>query len=119
MATILLAEDDEAVRDMLDRALSGDGHTVIAVGDGQAALDATTEHQFDVLVSDISMPEPDGITLAEALIAQKPGLAVVLMSAIADELKRAQMLTGGKVRILSKPASLERVRSEVAGLLGT
>ncbi len=116
MAKILLAEDDTAIREMVQRALVGDGHTVVAASDGAAALEAAGEGPYDVLVSDISMPEPDGVALAEQMLASQPGLRVILMSAIADELQRAQSLGGG-VRVLSKPVSLEQIRKDVAALL--
>ena len=64
MATILIAEDDRAVREFVSRALQRDGHDVTAVGDGVEALEALAENNFDMLLSDIVMPPLDGIALA-------------------------------------------------------
>ena len=61
MAAILLAEDDHAVREFVTRALERDGHEVTAVEDGSLALEALAERGFDMLLSDIVMPELDGI----------------------------------------------------------
>lgn len=117
MANILLVEDDVAARDMLQHALTNDGHTVTTAGDGQDVLDGRLAAGVDIVVSDISMPSVDGITLAETLIALDPNLPIVLMSAIADELKRAQNIGGGKVRVIGKPVTLEQLKSEIGGLL--
>ena len=64
MATILIAEEDRAVRKFVSRALQRDGHYATAVGDGVEALEALAENNFDMLLSDIVMPPLDGIALA-------------------------------------------------------
>ena len=64
MARILIAEDDPAVREFVERALGGRGHEVTAVEDGLAALEALAVDAFDLLLTDIRMPGLDGVTLA-------------------------------------------------------
>ncbi len=118
MAKILLVDDDAAARDMLQHALSSDGHDIIAAGDGQEVLDGGLDAGVDIVVSDISMPAVDGITLAETLLAKRSDLPLVLMSAIADELQRAQSIGGSKVRVIGKPVTLDQLKSEISGLLG-
>ena len=119
MARILLVDDDEAGRDVLQHALLGDGHDVIVAGDGREALElAAKTGDLDLLISDVSMPELDGVSLTEQLLASRPGLPVVLMSAVADELARAQALAKQTVRVLSKPLTLDQLRSEVDRALG-
>ena len=119
MARILLVDDDEAARDVLQHALEHEGHEVVVAGDGREAMDlAASSGTIDLLVSDISMPEVDGVSLAENLLAKTPGLPVVLMSAISDELARAQALSEKTVRVLSKPVTLEQLRTEVNQALG-
>lgn len=117
MAKILLGEDDAAARDMVQHALSNDGHNVTVAGDGQEVLDGRLAADVDIVVSDISMPSVDGITLAETLIALNPNVPIVLMSAIADELNRAQNIGSGKVRVIGKPVTLDKLKSEISGLL--
>jgi CheY-like chemotaxis protein len=63
-AHILVAEDNPAVREFIVRSLNSAGYTVTAAIDGQAALDALTREKFHVLVTDIVMPNVDGIALA-------------------------------------------------------
>ena len=64
MASILIAEDDKAVREFVSRALRQDGHEITAVSDGRQALTALESSTFDILLADIVMPQLDGIALA-------------------------------------------------------
>ena len=94
MATILLADDDAAVRDLVRRALSSDGHNVHVTQDGVEALESlgTNGGSYDILITDVDMPQLDGISLAEKALVLKPGLAVILMSGFSDQLERAARL---------------------------
>lgn len=118
MAHILLADDDQATRDLVKRALVSDGHTVDLTQDGAEAL-ATLAAQdgFDVLVSDVHMPGLDGIALARRAIESRPGLKLLLMSGFAEELERAQALASPNLGVIMKPFTLEQVRAAVRALL--
>jgi two-component system cell cycle response regulator CpdR len=74
MAKILIAEDDDDVRELIVRALKEDGHELVAVADGKLALDALNRRDgdFDLLLSDVKMPSMDGIALALAPAAAIP-----------------------------------------------
>lgn len=119
MATILLADDDAAVRDLVRRALSSDGHAVRVTQDGQEALDELTGGggDIDILITDVDMPQLDGITLAERALALKPGLAVVLMSGFSDQLDRAARLRARQLFSISKPFTLDQIRQLVRSAL--
>lgn len=121
MARILLADDDAATRDLVKRALEGDGHTVEVTQDGGEALECvkrTGSQRFELLVSDVEMPLLDGIKLAERAFALQPGLRVLLMSGFAEQLERAKALKGPNVAVISKPFTLDQVRATVRKLLG-
>ncbi|MGZ5914238.1 MAG: response regulator [Hyphomicrobium sp.] len=119
MARILLADDDAATRDLVKRALEGDGHTVQVTQDGSEALDRVKAAQpFDLLVSDVEMPLLDGVKLAERASALQPGLRILLMSGFAEQLERAKTLKGPHVAVISKPFTLDQVRATVRKLLG-
>ena len=119
MARILLADDDAATRDLVKRALEGDGHTVQVTQDGSEALDRVKAAQpFDLLVSDVEMPLLDGVKLAERASALQPGLRIRLMSGFAEQLVRAKTLKGPHVAVISKPFTLDQVRATVRKLLG-
>jgi DNA-binding NtrC family response regulator len=119
MATILLADDDAAVRDLVKRALTVDGHTVHVTQDGMEALDCLNANgsTIDVLVTDVDMPQLDGITLAEKALAIKPGLAIVLMSGFSDQLDRAARLRVRRLLSIEKPFTLEQIKQVVRTVL--
>lgn len=119
MATILLADDDAAVRDMVRRALSADGHVVHVTQDGLEALERLEAEgsSIDVLVTDVDMPQLDGITLAEKALVGNPKLAIVLMSGFTDQLERAARLRVRHLLSISKPFTLEQIKQIVRTVL--
>ncbi len=120
MARILLADDDASTRDLVRRALEADGHTVHVTQDGSEALDCVegaSAQKFDVLVTDVEMPLMDGVALAQRALKQ-PNLRVLLMSGFAEQLDRAKGLKSAQVAVLSKPFTLEDMRSSVRKLIG-
>ena len=119
MATILLADDDAAVRDLVRRALSADGHTVHVTQDGTEALECLGADPtvIDVLVTDVDMPQLDGISLVEKAVALKPAIAVVLMSGFSDQLDRAARLRVRKLLSVSKPFTLDQIKQVVRSAL--
>src|SRR5215467_12774451 len=80
MASILVAEDDQAVRDFVSRALAYYGHSVTTVADGSAALAALSERRFDLMLTDIVMPGLDGVALAAQANKADPDMAVLMMT---------------------------------------
>ena len=113
VAAILLAEDDEAVREFVKRALGHYGHSVTAVGDGGAALAALEETVYDLLLTDIVMPGVDGIALALKATKDRPTMPVVLMTGFAAEQQRAHNLEALIDRVVSKPFSLKEICAAV------
>src|SRR5262245_23606859 len=112
MARILLADDDAAARDLVQRALASDGHDVIATHDGAEALEQLQEGgPFQLLISDVQMPGVDGIELIEKALAIAPKMRVILMSGFAGELDRAKHLKSKIAREISKPFTLDQVRA--------
>jgi two-component system cell cycle sensor histidine kinase/response regulator CckA len=77
---VLVAEDQELVREVLAGLLRSLGHEVIAAADGQAALVLAGSTSFDLLLTDVSMPRLTGPALAQALRAQRPSLPVIYLS---------------------------------------
>jgi CheY-like chemotaxis protein len=108
MARILLAEDDNAVRELVTRIIASRGHEVTAVVDGAYALEAIGSGQFDLLVTDIVMPRLDGIALALALAKSHPELPILMMTGYAMERQRAHDLEELVHRVLSKPFTVDQ-----------
>lgn len=118
MARILIAEDEEAARLLLSRALELDGHAVHAVADGAAALEYLQGGgETDLLLTDISMPLMDGIALALAVSRDRPGLPIVLMTGFSDQRERASGLEALIKGVIVKPFQIEDVRSKIRSLL--
>lgn len=120
MARILLAEDDTTERGLLVRGLTADGHSVVEAENGQVALQRLQADPsgFSVLVTDVDMPELDGIELARNAMAVNPSIKVLLISGYAASIERAADLAAKGARSLIKPAALDRVRAEVRALAG-
>jgi len=118
MARILIAEDEQPVRDLLARALTVDGHEVESAPDGAAALDQLADAgPFDLLLTDIRMPIMDGIALALAAARNDPNLAIVLMTGYAGERERAQGLDALVHDVVLKPFSLSDMKQALAAAL--
>lgn len=115
MARVLLAEDEDALRAMCARALTGDGHDVKATRDGGEALDLLTRERgrFDLLLTDVRMPVMDGIALALATARDFPDLTILLMTGFADQRERAQGLDAIIHDVIAKPFTLAMLRGAV------
>ena len=114
---ILLAEDDDAMRVYLERALEKAGYDVVSVDRGTAAVPLLKEQEFDLLLSDIVMPEMDGIELAQKCNDLAPQTKVMFITGFAAvTLKASREQPNAKV--LSKPFHLRDLVLEVERVLG-
>ena len=109
MAQILLAEDDDSMRDFLARALTRAGHQVRAVGDGIDALTTLGEGPIDLLLADVVMPGLDGIELARRAAKEQPGIKVMFITGFAAVALKARDSTPSGARVLSKPFHLREL----------
>ena len=109
---ILLAEDDNDMRRFLERALEQAGYRVVSFDNGLAAYNRLREEPFELLLTDIVMPEMDGIELARRAAEMVPGLRVMFITGFA-----AVTLKAGRempnARVLSKPFHLRDLVAEV------
>lgn len=115
MAKILIAEDEDGLRELIARALRGDGHEVVTTADGAEALDCLTGRQrwFDLLLADIKMPVMDGIALALAAARDDPQLIILLMTGYADQRQRAHGIDALIHDVITKPFTVEKIRATV------
>ena len=81
MSRILVADDEEGVREFIGETLQGAGHEVVLAEDGKRALDELTAAGFDVLVTDLKMPQMDGSMLLRRGKELQPDLEVILLTA--------------------------------------
>jgi two-component system cell cycle response regulator CpdR len=115
MAKILIAEDDDAIRELVMRALDEDGHELTGAADGAEALDvlSRSDCEFDLLLTDVKMPVLDGIALALAAGRDHPDVAIMLMTGYADQRERAHGLDALVHDVINKPFSVEQIKGAV------
>jgi two-component system cell cycle response regulator CpdR len=109
---ILLAEDEEAMRTYLARALTNAGYEVRAVDRGTEAVPLLESERFDLLLSDIVMPEMDGIELAQRCAEISPRTKVMFITGFAAVSLRASR-EQPEAKVLSKPFHLRDLVLEV------
>ena len=112
MIRILLAEDDHSMRVYLARALERTGYHVVAVDNGLAAIPLLESEPFDLLLTDIVMPEMDGIELAQKAAEIAPDIRVMFITGFAAVALKAGRKTPD-AKVLSKPFHLRDLVAEV------
>lgn len=120
MARILVVDDDTMVRTTIRAGLLRAGHAVLEAGDGEEAIGVLEKAEVDLVVSDIVMPEVDGIGLLLKLRKQFPQLRVIVISGggrmqNVDFLRMAQTL--GADRVLAKPFTPDQLQKAVQSVL--
>ena len=103
MSKILVADDEERVRAFLSRSLVSDGHSVVAVPDGRAALEALDTEGISLALLDIVMPSPNGLQVLSEMRARGHRTPVIVLSAVTEVAARVQALDKGAVDFVSKP----------------
>ncbi len=116
-ASILVLEDEEQIRTMLVEALSQAGHTVDSAGDGLTGLARFQSGRFDVVLTDLSLPERSGLDVARAVKRMRPGTPVVLITGWGHLLDPARLRDSGVDLTLVKPFRLEHVLAVLADAL--
>ncbi|ALR22220.1 cell cycle two-component system response regulator CpdR [Sphingobium baderi] len=118
MVRILLAEDDESMRAYLARALEKSGYEVVVVANGAEAVPHIDSDRFDLLLTDIVMPEMDGIELAQHAASVAPDMRIMFITGFAAVTLRAGQAVP-QAKVLSKPFHLRDLVLEVERMFGT
>lgn len=117
-ATILLVEDEDAVRLFGSKALRSKGYRVIEARSGEGALDALhAEPHIDVLVTDVVMPGMDGATLARLVRMERPNIQAILMSGYTENIALGDTSGEKGIHFLAKPFSLKQLAGKVHDVL--
>lgn len=106
MARILVAEDEVPMREFIRRVLVSRGHDVIAVSDGAEAVLWLSRQPFDLLLTDIGMPNMDGVELALKVARDWPALRVLMMSGLTMERQQAHGIGQLAMAVLQKPFTM-------------
>ncbi|CAL9460317.1 response regulator transcription factor [Streptomyces sp. enrichment culture] len=115
--TVLLAEDDRAIRHALERALTLEGYRVTAVADGVEALAQAHRSRPDVLVLDVMMPGIDGLQVCRALRAEGDRTPVLMLTALVETADRIAGLDAGADDYVVKPFDVDEVFARLRALL--
>jgi two-component system, cell cycle response regulator CpdR len=118
MATkIILAEDDTDMRRFLVKALQAAGYNVISFDNGLAAYQRLREEPFELLLTDIVMPEMDGIELARRAAELDPDIKIMFITGFAAVALNPDSSAPKQAKVLSKPFHLRELVSEVGKML--
>jgi two-component system, cell cycle sensor histidine kinase and response regulator CckA len=117
--TVLLVEDEDAVRSFAARALGQRGYNVLQATTGTEALEIFKQHrgEVDLVVSDVVMPEMDGPTLFEHLRRERPDLKVIFISGYAEDAFRQHLAENEDFMFLQKPFDLKALAAAVKAAL--
>jgi len=115
---ILIVEDERNIRETSKIALKRSGYSVTAVKDAHEAKDAFNKKRgkFDILFSDVLLPDNNGIDLAEELSTKNPDLKILLSSGLLKPVSPGNKKATKKYQILHKPYSLDQLISNIEKL---
>jgi two-component system cell cycle response regulator CpdR len=117
MAKIILAEDDNDMRRFLVKALQNAGFDVISFDNGLSAYQRLREEPFELLLTDIVMPEMDGIELARRASELDPDIKIMFITGFAAVALNSDSAAPKNAKVLSKPVHLRELVSEVQKML--
>lgn len=123
MAKVLIVDDDDLFRTMLTEMVGREGHTVMTAVNGDDALRQVERNRPDIVLTDILMPEKDGIELIMALMKREHKIPVIAMSggrrAISPEFNLESARLMGVASTLNKPFTRDTLRRALQDALGT
>jgi two-component system, chemotaxis family, chemotaxis protein CheY len=120
MARILAVDDSAAMRQMVGITLTGAGHQVEQANDGREALQIAERQKFDLVITDVNMPNMDGITLVRELrnLASYKFVPLLVLTTEATAERKQQGKAAGATGWLVKPFNPERLLATIAKVLG-
>jgi two-component system response regulator RegX3 len=113
---VLVVEDEPALREGISDLLRGDGHSVTAVGDGVAGVEAGLGELFELVVLDLMLPRLDGIEVCRRLRSARPGLPILMLTARGAEDDKVRGLGEGADDYVTKPFSARELLARVRAL---
>ncbi len=115
--TVLVIDDDERILTLLQETLTAAGYRALIAASGPEAMTKLTAEQVDAVISDIKMPEWDGLTLLQRIKTEWPELPVIMITAYADALIRTEAERRGADGLLDKPFRIDRLEEMLSGAL--
>ncbi len=109
---ILIADDEESIRDMISRIVNRFGYETVAARNGKEALEALRREPFTILITDIIMPEMDGFQLMKAAHAEFPDIHIICMTAHAASYSYTDVVALGATDYITKPFTVDELRAK-------
>ncbi len=114
---ILVVDDEESIREFLEIMLKKEGYEVTCVEDGQKAKDILVKKTFDLIISDLQMPNVTGIELLQHVKSQYPELLFMMITAFGTTETAVEAMKMGAYDYITKPFKLDEVRINIANAL--
>lgn len=107
--SILIVDDEFAIRDNLDQLLKSVGYNTVVAADGREALERAAEQEFDVVISDIRMPGMSGTEVLQRLLPSHPDTVVIMVTAVAELKTAVEAMKLGASDYVTKPFDLDDI----------
>ncbi|GAB4314984.1 MAG: hypothetical protein Kow0074_02330 [Candidatus Zixiibacteriota bacterium] len=110
---VLVVDDDPKIRTLLTESLASIGYDTSSAADGHEALDVIRSQPIDCVITDIKMPELDGLTLLHRIKAEQPEVPVIMITGFAFQQHRDRAMAAGAAGFLTKPFRLEKIEEVI------
>lgn len=116
---ILVVDDNDENRDILQRRLERAGYSIVSVSEGRAALSALQSDQYDLVILDIHMPIMDGVETLKRIKADKTtsAIPVIMLTALEDRNIVLECMRGGACSYITKPYNMKEVEQRIISCL--
>jgi CheY-like chemotaxis protein len=114
---MLVVDDNDCIREILTALLSHKGYRCESAANGREAMEKVAQGHFDVVITDVHMPEMDGITLTRELTLRFSDLPVIIMTGQLDEHCRKSALSAGAREVLGKPFEISELTVKLHSML--
>lgn len=114
---ILVVDDEQNSREGLTKILIKEGYEVVAAESGEDALVEAKKEDFDLIITDLRMPEVSGIDVLEKIRAKKPDIGVIIVTAYGEVNSYLKAMTLGAFEYLNKPIKLDELRRVISKAL--
>ncbi len=117
MSRILVVDDEESMRQLLEIALGKDGHRITLADSGKAATKLIDQNSFDLVISDIKMPDMSGVDVLRHVKETEPGTPVIMVTAYASAETAVEGLRLGAYDYLTKPFKVDELKANIRNAL--
>ncbi len=118
-STVLVVDDEEAIRELMVTALASKTRSVLTAGSGDEALEIVRRSEVDLVLLDLAMPGMNGVDTFREIHSLRPALPVIIVTAYPDSDLMAKALEIGPFTMISKPVDLAQIQKTVDRIVGT